>query len=172
MNNMKILVVFLMFCAGFVKAESLESVVNFHGIDDGLLTSGQVLPEHVASLTENNIDLVVNLAPASEERNGQEGYLIAEQGISYVQIPVAWDQPTDQDLELFFAIMDARQNRKTLVHCFANYRGSAFTYLYRVLRLDVNEAEARKDLEAVWNEEAFTEHPQWRVFIDRQLAKK
>ena len=49
--------------------------------------------------------------------------------------------------------MDARGERRTLVHCFANFRASAFTYLYRTLRLGVPEAEARADLETIWTEE-------------------
>jgi protein tyrosine phosphatase (PTP) superfamily phosphohydrolase (DUF442 family) len=112
---------------------------------------------------------VVNLATADKERNGEEGFLLIEQAIDYIHIPVIWDAPTQADLDLFFAVMDARQNRKTLVHCFANYRASAFTYLYRVVRLGVDEAEARQDLEAVWDSEAFEAYPQWRGFIDKQL---
>lgn len=171
---MKLLITFmavLMLASSFAHAEALTEIENFHAIDDSLLTSGQVLPKHIESVVSAKVDLVINLATASEERNGQEGFLIAEQGISYVQIPVKWDQPTREDLALFFAVMDARQNRKTLVHCFANYRASAFTYLYRVLRMGVDEAEARKSLEAVWDDEAFAEYPQWRSFIDRQIAQ-
>lgn len=58
------------------------------------------------------------------------------------------------------------------MHCFANYRASAFTYLYRVARLGVDEVEARKDLEMVWNDAAFVEAPQWREFIDTHLANR
>lgn len=116
--------------------------------------------------------MVVNLAPASAERNKDEGFLLTGKGIDYVQIPVAWEQPTDADLQLFFAVMAARAERKTLVHCFANYRASAFTYLYRVLHEGVPEAKAREDLYAVWTDEAFDEHPQWRDFINSQLSKQ
>ncbi|MFT5927760.1 MAG: protein tyrosine phosphatase (PTP) superfamily phosphohydrolase (DUF442 family), partial [Candidatus Azotimanducaceae bacterium] len=106
----------------------------------------------------------------SLERNSQEGFLLTNEGINYVQIPVVWDKPTAADLQLFYAVMEGRGERKTLVHCFANYRASAFTYLYRVTRLGVDEAEARKDLEIVWSEEAFVDAPQWRKFIDTHLS--
>lgn len=148
----------------------LQSIHNFHSVNSNLLTSGQVMPAHVAALAEAGVEMVINLAPASAERNSEEGFVLTQQGISYVQIPVAWDNPTAADFQLFSAVMSARQNRKTLVHCFANYRASAFTYLHRVIHEGVPEAQARKDLEKVWDEEAFTEAKVWRAFIDHQLA--
>lgn len=153
-----------------VKPAPLTDILNFHAISDELYTAGQVLPEHVAAVAAADIEMLINLAPANEERNLKEGFLISQQGIAYVHIPVDWDKPTDQDLSLFFAMMDARGQRKTMVHCFANYRGSAFTYLYRVLRQGVDEPLARKDLHKVWDKEAFEKYPQWRAFIDKHLA--
>lgn len=153
-------------------AAEVKDMLNFHPIEDGLATAGQLLPEHVAAVVAADIELVINLATASEERNASEGFLLTSEGINYVQIPVLWEQPTAEDLQLFFAVMDARSDRSTLVHCFANYRASAFTYLYRVLRLGVDEVEARRGLDAVWNDEAFIEAPQWRFFINEQLDQR
>lgn len=153
-----------------LNAEQLNTIANFHAVDNGLLTAGQVKPEHVEQIKTEEIGLVINLATASEEHNGREAFLLAEQGISYLNIPVKWDQPTEADLALFFAVMDGRQERKTLVHCFANYRASAFTYLYRVIRQGVDEREARKDLEVVWTKDAFEQYPQWRTYIDKALS--
>ena len=152
------------------EAAPVSDIHNFHNIDDDLLTAGQVRPRHVLGLQNEGVQMVVNLAPANEERNKEEGFLVTGAGISYVHIPIQWDNPMDADLQLFFAVMAARQNRKTLVHCFANYRASAFTYLYRVLQEGVDEAVAREDLRKVWDEEAFDHAPQWRVFIDRHLS--
>lgn len=153
-----------------VEQVSFESIHNFHQVTDLLLTSGQVEPKHIEALQAAGVEMVINLAPASEKRNRDEGFLLTQQGINYVQIPVAWENPTDSDLQIFFAVMAARKERKTLVHCFANYRASAFTYLYRVLEEGVPETEARADLHKIWNEEAFVESSAWRTFIDRHLA--
>ena len=150
--------------------ESVEQIHNYHGISEQLLTAGQVHPRHIKAIDEQGVELVINLAPASEKRNQQEGFLVTSAGINYVQIPIKWDNPTDEDLQLFFAVMSARKNRKTLVHCFANYRASAFTYLYRVLQEGVDETEARKALFEVWDNDAFNEAPQWRTFINRHLG--
>jgi len=143
-----------------------DSLLNFHAIDAGLLTAGQVTPAHVPALPEAGVELVINLAVADAERNAEEGFLVTSEGIAYAHIPVVWNEPTLADLALFFAVMDARGDRKTLVHCFANYRASAFTYLYRTLRLGVPEAEAREGLMAVWSDEAFEEYPMWVTFME------
>lgn len=148
----------------------LAEAHNFHRISDTLLTAGQIYPAQVPDLSETGVGLVINLAVADAERNAEEAFAIAQAGIGYVNIPVIWDNPTAADLQLFFDLMDARGDRTTLVHCFANYRASAFTYLYRVLREGVPEAEARRDLLAIWDDEAFAQMPQWRRFIDEALA--
>lgn len=147
--------------------DPLGELLNYHAIDPSLSTAGQLTPERVPDLAGDDYGLVVNLAVADPERNAREGFLVAEAGIAYTQIPVDWEAPTLADLALFFAVMDARGERRTLVHCFANYRASAFTYLYRTLRQGVPEAQARADLDAVWTEEAFERFPQWRAFIEQ-----
>lgn len=146
-------------------------IFNYRELDATLSTAGQVTDEQVPQLAEDGYGLVVNLAVADPERNANEAFLVTQAGISYTQIPVVWDTPTFEDLELFFAVMDARGERRTLVHCFANFRASAFTYLYRTIRLGVPEAEARADLEAIWTEEAWTEYPQWVAFIEQAQAR-
>lgn len=167
------LAIILCWAAASASAD-LDDIYNYHRIDAGLHTAGQVTPAQVPDLKDQGIALVINLAVADAERNGEEGFRVAEQGIAYTQIPVAWDKPTLADLDLFFAVMDARGGRPVLVHCFANYRASAFTYLYRTLRLGVPEAEARAGLDAIWSEAAFDENPQWRAFLkaarDRHAA--
>jgi protein tyrosine phosphatase (PTP) superfamily phosphohydrolase (DUF442 family) len=148
----------------------MDDVRNYHRVSDALLTAGQVYPRHVKTLQALGVDLVINLAVADPERNGDEPLAVAGAGINYINIPVLWEQPTRENLDLFFALMDARGGRTTLVHCFANFRASAFTYLYRVLREGVPEAQARRDLYAVWDEAKFEENPAWRAFIDETLA--
>jgi protein tyrosine phosphatase (PTP) superfamily phosphohydrolase (DUF442 family) len=148
----------------------LEESRNYHFISDALLTAGQIYPTQIPALKDKGVEFVINLAIADPERNGEEAFAIAGAGISYVNIPVLWDGPTEQDLQLFFDVMDARGGRRTLVHCFANFRASAFTFLYRVLREGVPLEEARRDLLAVWDSEFFAKNPVWRTFIDEQLA--
>ncbi|MEM1402543.1 MAG: protein tyrosine phosphatase family protein [Pseudomonadota bacterium] len=151
---------------------ALEEARNFHAISETLLTSGQVYPSQVPDLQAEGVEFVVNLAVADPERNVDEAFAVMSAGVSYLNIPVLWGAPTQDDLTFFFDAMDARGERVTLVHCFANFRASAFTYLYRVLREGVPEEQAREDLMAVWSEALFEQNPVWREFIDNALSER
>jgi len=148
-------------------AAPLETIRNFQTIDARLTTAGQIGYEQIPLLADQGFEVVVNLAIADEERNGQEGFLVAEAGLTYVHIPVDWSAPSLHDLDLFFDVMEANQDRKVFVHCFANMRVSAFLYLYRTLIKDVPEAEARATLNEIWDPR---ELEQWRTLIERAQA--
>jgi uncharacterized protein (TIGR01244 family) len=141
---------------------SLDSIHNYRRISDRLATSGQMTYEQIADIADAGFEVVVNLAPAREERNGQEGFLVAERGMTYINIPVDWQEPAFRDLEMFFAVMEANKDRRVLVHCFANMRASAFTYLYRTLRNGESEETATPDVAAIWDPAS---QAQWDAFI-------
>ena len=112
----------------------LNTARNFVRISEDLATSGQIFSEHINAIADQGFHVVVNLATADAERNGQEGFWVAEKGMTYVNIPVSWTEPTLEDVDQFFAVMEANRDRKVYVHCFANMRASVFTYLYRTLK--------------------------------------
>ena len=143
--------------------DPLEDITNYVKISDHLATSGQIAYDQIAAIKEAGFDVVVNLAPARDDVNGLEGYLVVEQGMSYVHIPVSWQQPAQRDLHLFFDVMKANHDRKVFVHCFANMRVSAFVYLYRTLHEGITEEQARADLEKIWKPEDLE---QWAAFIE------
>ena len=140
----------------------LEEIRAYVRISDDLATSGQIGYDQIESIKEAGFDMVINLAPADEARNGLEGFLVTQQGMAYVQIPVSWQNPDQRDLKLFFDIMEANKDRKIYVHCFANMRVSAFVYLYRTLELGVDEDVAQADLAKVWDPNGLD---QWKAFI-------
>lgn len=131
--------------------QDVAEVFNYLKYNDQLTSAGQVAYDQMTALRDAGYDMVVNLATVSESGNALEGYLVAEQGISYINIPVVWQSPTINDVQLFFDIMQAAGDRKVFVHCAANMRASAFVYLYRTLVLDVDESEARADMETIWD---------------------
>ena len=147
------------------QAGSLSEVYNFVEISDWLGTSGQIAVADVAAVREAGYQVVVNLAPAREDRNFEEGFRVTEAGLTYIQIPVDWQDPSLRDLELFFDVMDANQDRRVYVHCFANMRVSVFVYLYRTLRQGAAEEEAWEDVLRVWDPGADPETAQWPRFI-------
>jgi len=146
----------------------LESVRNFQVVSGRLASAGQISYAQVPLLAEQGYEVVINLAAADRERNGEEGFLVAESGLTYVHIPVDWQRPRLSDLDIFFDVMRANQDRKVFVHCFANMRASAFVYLYRTLVEGVPEAEARATMNEVWDPD---EVAQWAELIERALAR-
>ncbi|NNF14427.1 MAG: phosphatase [Gemmatimonadetes bacterium] len=146
----------------------LETVRNFQMVSDDLASSGQIGYEQIPLLREQGYEVVVNLAIADEERNGQEGFLVAREGLTYIHIPVDWNEPTLRDVGLFFDVMEANEGRKVYVHCFANMRASAFVYMYRTLVEGIPEAEARATMSEVWDP---WELDQWGGLIERAQAE-
>lgn len=160
---------FPLLAPGVVLAQSngpppLETIRNFQQVSETLASAGQIGYEQIPLLEEQGYDVVVNLAVADEERNGREGFLVAEAGLTYVHIPVDWNAPTLADLEMFFDVMEANEGRKVFVHCFANMRASAFVYLYRTLVEGVPEEDARATMDEVWDP---WELEQWADLIAR-----
>jgi len=113
---------------------------NVHQVFDWLWCSGQLPESDIAKLPVFGIDVVINLAPptASNALPG-EAELITRQGIAYIQIPVAWEQPECDQLKQFFGVLKAFDGSNIWVHCAKNKRVSVFIYLYRRLYLAENE---------------------------------
>lgn len=146
----------------------LESVRNFQIVDDRLASAGQIAYDQIPEIRERGYEVVVNLAIADEERNGREGFHVAEEGLAYVHIPVDWEEPRVSDVRMFFDVMEANRDRNVFVHCFANMRASAFVYLYRSLVEGVPDEEARATMHAVWDP---AEQQQWADLIEQVKAE-
>ena len=135
--------------------------MNFLRIGPRVATAGVLNEGGVAALAQQGVSLVIDLRdrpPAGQEER------LAEAGIRWVNVPVVWKAPRRDDFEAFSRLMSENEGESILVQCQANYRASAMTYLYRVTRQGVPEAEARKDLDAIWTPEGT-----WRKYIDEVL---
>lgn len=143
---------------------SIEEIRAFLWLDDRVATSGMPRPEHFASMRTAGFDVVINLAmPNSDNAIAEEGKLVSEQGMTYVHIPVNFEQPTTDDFEKFRRVMDVFEDRKVFVHCAANMRVSAFMYLYRVKKNPNCAAEAARDMHRIWRPDGV-----WKDFIAMQ----
>lgn len=154
--------------ASQIAPQPLETVRNFQVVDEMLSSAGQIGYDQIPLLAEQGYDVVVNLAIADERRNGEEGFLVAQNGLTYVHIPVDWESPQLDDVEMFFDVMQANEGRKVFVHCFANMRASAFVFMYRTLVEGVSEAEALSTMNEVWDP---GELDQWAGLIRRAQAE-
>ncbi len=150
-------------------AQDEELAVNHVVVHDKLHTAGQPDEAQLAALSDRGFGLVINLAPPTV-RNAvhNEGQLVSEDGITYVNIPVVWQNPSYDDFALFSAVMDEAGDRQVLVHCMVNARASMFTFLYQAVHGGVPVEEAYDVVEQVWEPE---EAEQWVEFGNRVLER-
>jgi protein tyrosine phosphatase (PTP) superfamily phosphohydrolase (DUF442 family) len=146
----------------------ITEIRDFQLLSDRLATAGQPTCEQFKEIKAAGYEVVINLVPLNNPNFLRaEPELLAGMGLDYVGISVDWAAPTADDLHSFFDVMDASRGKKVLVHCAANKRASAFVFLYRVLRLDINEADAEDDMEEIWKPEGT-----WRIFLNEMLSKQ
>ena len=146
----------------------LSQIHSFRAMGDRLGTAGQPTEAQFTMIREAGFETVINLAlPTSDNALANEGSVVTGLGMSYIHIPVNFQEPTSQDFQSFCGVMDAFEGRRVFVHCAANKRVSAFVFLYRVLRQGAAVADARHDLDAVWQPDEV-----WTLFIQQQLEKR
>lgn len=153
----------ILLCGGFAGAQEDSAhsgpVMNYHRVDDRLVTGGHLLDDGVTTLKEQGVKVVIDVrddSPSGEK----ERY--AEQGIEWINIPIEWRDPKKADFERFSEVMHEHQDDHVLVQCAANYRASGMTYLYRVVVEKVPEEDAAKDMLAVWDPD---DYDTWRKYI-------
>ncbi len=133
---------------------------------DGLTSSAQPSRDYLARAKASGIDMVINLAPPQSQGSiDNEGGIVGRQGIVYLNIPVNFTNPTAEDFRVFVDAMKSASKKNVLVHCQVNLRGSAFTFLYRVIHENAPEDESLKKMLGVWSPD-----PVWRKFIETTLA--
>lgn len=146
----------------------LSEIYNFLQISDKLATAGMPTEDQLALLKEAGYEVVINLAmPNQPNALADEAEIVTGMEMEYISIPVPWNKPTSALLDRAFDAFSANAERKLFVHCMANYRVSAFIYLYRVLRLGVPQAEAETLLHHIWQP-----NETWANFIAAELAAR
>lgn len=143
---------------------STTDIYNHRRIDERLCLGGQPSEEQLRAAAAEGFAAIVNLS-TNDPRYAlpdEEG-LVRALGLRYHYLPVQWESPQLADFERYVDIMDALGDTKTLVHCAANYRVSAFHALYEVAKGRWSLGEAREFIASVWKPE---EQPQWRELIE------
>ncbi len=142
---------------------STEDILNYYKVDDRLITGGQPTEAQIRSAAEEGIQVVVNLATVDPRYSlDDEAGLVQSLGLEYHHIPVEWEHPTPADYEAFVRLMQQNSEKRTLLHCAANYRVTAFYSLYALQHLGWTEARADALRAAVWRRQ----YPVWDEFIN------
>lgn len=142
------------------------TIHHWRRLDGRITTSGQPTEAQLAELSELGVRHIVNLGLHTHEKAlPDEAASVARLGMTYLHIPVDFQNPTDADFERFRTVMSTLSDVPVHVHCIANYRVSAFLYRYRRDCLGMDESIIRADLEEVW-----TPNDVWAAFVDRRSA--
>lgn len=146
-------------------AQAADTPPNFRQWREGLASSSQPDAAWLARAKELKYDVVVNLAPPQSHGSiANEGGIVGAKGVTYVNIPVDFMNPTAEDFRFFSEVIKANAGRNVLVHCQVNMRGSAFVFLHRVIHEGMPVNEALDKLYGVWSPD-----PVWKRFIEATL---
>ena len=133
---------------------------------DGLTSSAQPSHDFLARAKAAGVEMVINLAPPQSQGSiDNEGGIVGRQGIVYLNIPVNFGEPSAEDFRVFVDAMKSASKKNVWVHCQVNLRGSAFTFLFRVIHENAPVDETLKKMLGVWSPDSV-----WKKFIETTLA--
>ena len=129
----------------------MNGIRAYFKVSDLIATSGQPSEEQFSEIADAGYSLVINLAlSTSTYAVPTEREIVESLGMSYLHIPVSWEDPQLSDLQQFFDVMLSTNDRPVWVHCALNMRVSCFMYLYRLLVLGLPDAQAKYPMSEIW----------------------
>tara|TARA_B100001250_G_scaffold217878_1_gene186965 strand:+ start:1736 stop:2311 length:576 start_codon:yes stop_codon:yes gene_type:complete len=139
----------------------LAEIINFRQYSETFASAGQPTREQFQSIADNGFERVVYIAFTNNPNALPDADLLVKGlGMEYMQVPVDFSSPLPDEFYAFSDAMERNRGKKTLLHCQVNARATAFSFLYRVIYNDVSIAEAKTDMNTVWQPNEV-----WRDFI-------
>ncbi|MGH9842897.1 MAG: serine hydrolase, partial [Blastocatellia bacterium] len=128
--------------------QELPPIRNFLRVNQDFCTGGQPRLEHLEKLKADGIKTIINLRPPGEHRAAEEEEMAKKLGLRYINIPVVYATPKEEDADAFLKATDDKEDRPAFIHCAAAIRVGAFWMIRRVLRdgmsVEAAEEEAKK----------------------------
>ena len=149
----------------FLQSSNLKKIFNYYKVPDLFETSGQPNNKQLISIANGGYEAVINLAPNTtiEGRIIDEEAIFKSNNITYIHIPVDFNNPLDEDFNKFVAALEQNKHNKIWVHCAANMRVSAFVFKYRRDVLGQSPKNIEEDLEAIW-----VPNKTWGSFLEKK----
>ena len=139
----------------------LAEITNFRQYSDTFASSGQPTADQFQAVADAGYERVVYIAFTNNPNALPDAdQVVKGLGMEYMQVPVDFSNPLPDDFYAFADSMQRNTGKKTLLHCQVNARATAFSFLYRVLYDDVPVAEAKEDMNTVWQPNEV-----WRDFV-------
>ena len=148
----------------FLQSSNLKKIFNYYKVSGLFETSGQPNNKQLISIANGGYEVVINLAPNTtiEGRVINEKDILKSNNITYIHIPVDFNNPLDEDFNKFVAALEENKHKKIWVHCAANMRVSAFVFKYRRDVLGLSQKNIERDLKAIW-----IPNKAWSFFLER-----
>ena len=148
----------------FLQSSNIKKIFNYYKVPDLFETSGQPNNKQLISIANGGYEAVINLAPNTtiEGRIINEEGILKSNNITYIHIPVDFNNPLDEDFNKFVAALEQNKHKKIWVHCAANMRVSAFVFKYRRDVLGLSQKNIERDLKAIW-----IPNKTWGSFLER-----
>lgn len=157
----------LVMLQGASVAADVSDITNYIEYSPTFSSAGQPSPKQLKQISERGFSRVIYLAfNNNDSAIEDEDRIVKSLGMDYVHVPVDWENPTIEDFEDVAAVLNRAPQIKTLLHCQVNFRASAFSFLYRVIYAGVPIAQAKKDMDTIWQP-----NPVWFRFIVDVLEK-
>ena len=149
----------------FLQSSNLKKIFNYYKVPDLFETSGQPNNKQLISIANGGYEAVINLAPNTtiEGRIINEEGILKSNNITYIHIPVDFNNPLDEDFNEFVVALEQNKDKKIWVHCAANMRVSAFVFKYRRDVLGQSPKNIEEDLEAIW-----VPNKTWGSFLEKK----
>ena len=146
---------------------TLADITNFRQYSATFASSGQPTKDQFSAIAENGFERIVYIAFTNNANALPDAdQVVKGLGMEYMHIPVTWDNPLPSDFYAFADSLRRYTDKKTLLHCQVNARATAFSFLYRVIYEGASIAEAKADMNTVWQP-----NETWRDFIFAVLAE-
>ncbi|WP_227006600.1 protein tyrosine phosphatase family protein [Shewanella donghaensis] len=155
--------------AAQIDPSQLDDIKALKVNNSQVITAGLPTAKQFESLQKSGVELVINLIPKDNSNYIEnEAQLVSDAGMIYQNIEVDWQKPTIADVETFIALMEQNQDKSVLVHCAANYRASAFYYLYLATQESPISDDALADTLSPWGDlqKSYAKYPQWQKLIE------
>ena len=109
----------------------MDEILNYIKINELISTAGQPTKKQFQTIKDEGFEIVINLALSTATNALEnEDKIVTQLGMTYIHIPVDFENPQVSEVKQFLNIMQSLAANKVFVHCAMNYRVSAFMYVY------------------------------------------
>ena len=145
----------------------MNKILNHIKINELISTSGQLKIEEFELIANEGFEVVINLAvPTTSNSLENEDKIVSNLNMSYIHIPVSFENPKISDLKLFLNILQSLGANKVWIHCAKNYRVSAFIYVYHKYILHTPFEEIDLSIFDIWKPSLI-----WQELMKKKVHK-